>query len=429
MQRRSFLRDVSLLSGAVFGGLWQPAWSRNLDHSLKRGAGLSPVDLAGDEDFWYTVQQAFTSGPNIINLNNGGVSPAPRIVAEAMKQNFDFINEAPSLYMWRILDQGREPLRKRLAAVAGCSADEVAINRNASEGLDTVLLGLPLQAGDEIVAARQDYNHAIFTLQQRERRDGIKVNWVDLKLPSEDEQYFVRQYVQAFTPKTKLVLLTHVINWNGQVLPVAAIAAEAQKRGIEVLVDGAHSFNQFPFTIPGLHADYFVSSLHKWTYAPIGVGMLWVRKEKIAKLYPLHGSSDAQSADIRKFESLGTRPFYIEQATGRALDFNEMIGLERKQQRLNFLKNYWMDKVRDLPGLRLHSSPDPKWGCAIGLLSIDGRKPLELESFLYNKFRVHSTVTDWGGISGVRITPNVYTLTRDLDVLVEGIRSYLKQQG
>ncbi|RYY63492.1 MAG: aminotransferase class V-fold PLP-dependent enzyme [Chitinophagaceae bacterium] len=407
MRRRSFLQHLSLLSTGVLAGMWQPAWSRDLHRSLKGAEGRSAAGLAGDEDFWSSVQHSFVRSSGLINLNNGGVSPAPKAVADALKKNFDYCNEAPSYFLWRKLDKGREPLRAALAAAGGCAATSVAINRNASEGLDTVLLGLNLRAGDEVLACRQDYNHAIFTLEQRARRDGIVLRWVDLELPSEDEAYLVRKYVEAFTPKTKLLLLTHVINWNGQVLPVAAIAAEARKRGIEVLVDGAHSFNQFPFSIDALNADYFVTSLHKWTYAPVGVGLLWVRPDKIAGLYPLHGHPDPGSSDIRKFESLGTRPFYIEQASTEALAFNAQIGIARKAERLNYLRNYWMDRVRPLPGVRLLSPTSPGFG-------------------LMNGYHIHSTVTDWAGLRGLRITPNVYSTLNDLDTLVAGINAFIK---
>jgi selenocysteine lyase/cysteine desulfurase len=426
MQRRSFLRNTSLLSTALFAGMLQPAWSRNLKRVIRESKGVSPEDLAGEEEFWFYVQQAFTGAPNIINLNSGGVSPCPRVVAEAMKQNFDYVNEAPSLYMWRQLDQGREPLRRSFAAFAGCDAEEIAFNRNASEGLDTVIFGLPLQAGDEVVVCRQDYNHAVFSWQQRAQRDGIKINWVDLQLPSEDEGYLLRQYVQAFTPKTKVVMLTHMINWNGQIIPVAAIASEARKRGIAVLVDGAHSFAQIDFRIRDLGADYFVTSLHKWTYAPIGTGALWVRPDRIGPLWPLHGIEKFTGTDIRKFESLGTRPFYIEQATGKAIEFNEGIGIPRKQQRLHHLKNYWMERVKDLPGIKLSTSMDPRWGCAIGMLSFEGKKPAELDSFLYTNYKVHCTTIDWAHVSGVRVTPNVFTTTKQLDTLVAGIRAYAR---
>lgn len=426
--RRKFLHHAGLLTAtAFFSSLANPAWSRNLERSLRNAEGVAPDQLAAEEDFWYYIQQSFTVSPGLINLNNGGVSPAPKTVQDAMKRYYDLSNEAPSYYMWRVLDQGREPLRKNLARLAGCDAEEIAINRNSSEGLETVIFGLQLKAGDEVVAAKQDYPNMINAYKQRELRDGIKVIWINLELPSEDENYLVNQYVKAFTPKTKVVHLTHIINWNGQMIPVNKIAAEAHKRGIEVVVDGAHSFAHFDFTIPSLDADYFAASLHKWLYAPIGSGLLYVRKSKIKNLYPLFATSDNPlKDDIRKFEHLGTRPFFIEQAIGKAVEFHDMIGIQRKQARLHYLKNYWMEKVKNVPKVKLNTSLSPKWGCAIGNIGIEGKKPGELDNFLFTNYKIHTVSIEWENIKGVRITPNVYTTTKNLDLLVEGITAFAK---
>lgn len=426
-ERRRFLKKAGLFSAsALFSAVTVPAWSRNLESALREAEGISPEDLAGEEDFWYYIQQSFTVSPSLVNLNNGGVSPAPKTVQDAMKRYYDLCNEAPSYYMWRVLDQGREPLRRNLARLAGCSAEEIAINRNSSEGLETVIFGLQLKAGDEVVAARQDYPNMINAYKQRELRDGIRMVWINLELPSEDENYMVKQYVDAFTARTKVVHITHIINWNGQILPVKKIAAEARKRGIEVVVDGAHSFAHFDFKIPDLGCDYFAASLHKWLYAPIGSGMLYVRKEKIPAIYPMFAVDQPLKDDIRKFEALGTRPFYIEQAIGKAVEFHEMIGAERKEKRLHFLKNYWMEKVKDLPGIRFNTSLHPHWGCAIGNIGFEGKKPGELDAFLLDKFKVHTVAIEWENIKGIRVTPNVYTSTRNLDTLVEGIRAYAR---
>jgi selenocysteine lyase/cysteine desulfurase len=286
--RRSFLNKVGAISAtAFFASLSKPAWSRNLQKALHDAEGIAPAELASEEDFWYYIQQSFTVSPGLINLNNGGVSPAPKTVQEAVKRFYDYSNEAPSYYMWRILDQGREPLRKNMAKMAGCDAEEIAINRNSSEGLETVIFGLQLKAGDEVVAAKQDYPNMVNAYNQRQKRDGIKMVWINLELPSEDENYMVNQYVKAFTAKTKLVHITHIINWNGQILPVKKIAQEAHKRGIEVIVDGAHSFAHFDFKIPDLDCDYFASSLHKWLFAPIGSGMMYVKKRSKTSTHSL----------------------------------------------------------------------------------------------------------------------------------------------
>jgi len=426
--RRRFLQKAGTLSAtALLASITKPAWSRNLEKALRKSEGVSPGDLATEEDFWYYIQQSFTGSPGLINLNNGGVSPAPIPVEEAAKRFYDYSNEAPSYNMWRILDQGREPLRKNLARLAGSGAEEIAINRNSSEGLETVIFGLQLKAGDEVVAARQDYPNMVNAYNQRQKRDGIKMVWVNLELPSEDENYLAEQYIKAFTSKTKLVHITHIINWNGQILPVRKIADEAHKRGIEVIVDGAHSFAHFSFKIPDLGCDYFASSLHKWLFAPIGSGMLYVKKAKIKNIYPLFATSDDPlKDDIRKFENLGTRPFFIEQAIGKALEFHEMIGSERKEKRLCYLKNYWMEKVKDLPKVKINTSLDPKWGCAIGNVAIEGKKPADLEAFLFDKYKIHTVSIEWENIHGVRITPSVYTTIGNLDLLVEGITTFAK---
>jgi len=425
--RRSFLHKAGLFSTtAFFSSIVKTGWSRNLERAIIEAESISADDLAKEEDFWYYIQQSFTVSPSLINLNNGGVSPAPKTVQDAMKRYYDYSNEAPSYYMWRILDQGRETLRGNLAKHAGCSQEEIAINRNSSEGLETIIFGLPLQKGDEVVVAKQDYPNVVNAWKQRQQRDGIKINWVDLELPTEDESYLVKQYVNAFTTQTKAVNITHIINWNGQIIPVKKIAGEAHKRGIEVVVDGAHSFAHFNFKIPDLEADYFASSLHKWLYAPIGSGMLYVKKDKIKNIYPLFAADNPLKEDIRKFEHLGTRPFFIEQAIGKALEFHEMIGIERKEKRLHYLKNYWMEKVKEIPRVRLHTSLHPKWGCAIGMVSIEDAKPAELDSYLFNQYKIHTTTIEWENIKGVRITPNVYTTAKNLDVLVEGISKFAR---
>jgi selenocysteine lyase/cysteine desulfurase len=410
----------------VLASLTQPAWSRDLHKALSNAADRLPVELAGDEDFWYYVQQSFTVSPELINLNNGGVSPSPKVVQDAVKRYLDMSNQAPSYFMWRILDQGREPLRKDLAELAGCSAEEIAIHRNASEALETVIFGLDLKAGDEVVLSKQDYPNTINAWKQRAQRDGIKLVWVDLDLPSEDNDYLTGQYIRAFTPKTKLVQVTHIINWNGQQLPARQIADAAHKRGIEVLVDGAHSFAHFQYLIPDLDCDYFGTSLHKWLAACIGSGMLYVKKEKIASLYPLFAAPDPKVPDIRKFEHTGTRPFFIEQAIGQAIGFHQMIGSARKEQRLFYLKNYWMGAVKEIPKVKLHTSMKKGFACAIGMMSVEGKSASELEQYLLDRYQIHTVAINWENIHGIRITPNVYTTTKNLDLLIRAIGEFAR---
>ncbi|GAB5550801.1 MAG: aminotransferase class V-fold PLP-dependent enzyme [Saprospiraceae bacterium] len=421
--RRSFLQKLSTLAGlSATPAFFHTAQGKSLLQKFTELDQLSMEESIQDETFWYQIKQAYTVSPNIINLNNGGVCPAPKVVQEAVDRYNKLSNEAPSYYMWRILDQGREPVRRKLAELAGCSPDEVAINRNSSEALETVIFGLPLKAGDEVVLTKQDYPNMINAWKQREKRDGIVLKWISFDFPIEDEAFITQKFVEAFTPKTKIVHVTHLINWIGQILPAKAIAEAAHARGIEVVLDAAHTFAHIPYKIPDLGCDYFGTSLHKWLCAPIGSGMLYIKKEKIAKIYPLLAAPEPDSDDIRKFEHLGTRAFPIEQAIGQAVEFHHMIGSERKAKRLHYLKNYWAKQVMNVPGITVNTSLDPKFGGAIGSVSIAGKTPGEVSSLLFKNYKIHTTSIVWENISGARITPNVYTTTRDLDVLVKGLK-------
>ena len=406
----------------------QTAQGRTLQHALEQVAGVPAENLATDETFWYQIQQAYTVSPNIINLNNGGVCPQPRVVQEAVERYNRLSNEAPSYYMWRILDQGREPLRTKLADLAGCSSDEVAINRNSSEALETIIFGLRLKAGDEVVLTKQDYPNMINAWKQRAHRDGIVLKWLSFEFPIEDKEEIINTFEKAFTSNTKVVHITHMINWLGQILPAREIAEKAKERGIKVLVDAAHTFAHIDYKIPDLQCDYFGTSLHKWLCAPFGTGLLYVKKEHISDLYPLFAAGDPESDDIRKFENLGTRSFAIEQAIGQAINFHHMIGAERKEKRLHYLKNYWVEKIMDLPGVKINTSLKPEFACAIANVSVEGKTTQEVSRFLFNKYRLHTVGIEWENISGVRITPNVYTTTKDLDVLVKAFKELTQQK-
>ncbi len=420
--RRVFLKQAATLAGAFsVNSLFNQAHAADWQKASQKVKHLTDAAVAGDEDFWRVVQQSYTVNPNIINLNNGGVSPSPLVVQQAVERYNQLSNEGPSYYMWRILDQGREPLREKLAGLAGTLPDEIAVNRNATESLNTIIYGLDLKSGDEVIGTKQDYPHMIQAYRQRAMREGIVYKQLSFDFPIEDDAQIVKAYEDAITPKTKLLHVTHMINWVGQTMPVRKICDMAHEKGIEVLVDGAHSFGLMDFKIPDLHCDYFGTSLHKFLSAPIGSGMLWIKKEKIEKVWTLISDDKPLSGDIRKFENLGTRSFPIEQGIGEAINFHEGIGSKRKEDRIRYLKDYWATKVQQIPKVKLHTSLNPKYSCAICGVTIDGMTPAELDNALFNQYKIHTVGIVWENIKCVRVTPHVYTTLPDLDKLVKAI--------
>jgi selenocysteine lyase/cysteine desulfurase len=420
--RRSFIKKTFGAASAIsLSPLLAKAKSEDISDALVSLNKLSPTEAATDEDLWNRMAQAYTVSPNILNLNNGGVSPQPKVVQDAVDRYYHLSNEAPTYYMWQILDKGREPLRRKLGDLAGVTPDEIAINRNTTEALGTFTWGIDLKRGDEIVMTKQDYPNMINAWKQRELREGVKINWITLNLPVDNDEVVVKAYVDATTPKTKIWHITHLITWTGQILPAAKLCAEARRRGIISIVDAAHSFAHIDYKISDLNCDYFGTSLHKWLCAPFGTGLMYIRKEHIEKTWPLFSTDKPQSADIRKFEALGTRSFAPEQAIGQAIDFHNAIGGKRKEERLHYLKKYWCEAISKNPRVKIHVSMKPEYSCALGTFSIDGMKPGEISETLMNKYQIHTVGIVWENVSAVRVTPHVYTTTRDLDRFIDTV--------
>jgi selenocysteine lyase/cysteine desulfurase len=429
MNRRNFfLTTAGSLSAIELFGNSNLKLAENIQKQLERVSGFHPSQLSSDEDFWSWIRQGYTVSANIINLNNGGVSPQPKVVQDAHIRNYQYCNEAPSYYMWRILDQQREGLRNKLADLAGVSAEEIAINRNSTEGLNNIIFGLNLQAGDEVVLSTFDYPNMMNAWKQREKRDKIKLVWIDIPQPTDDDSAIVKLYENAITPKTKIVHITHLINWTGNLVPSKAIADMAHKKGCEVIVDAAHSFAHLDFKIPDTGADYLATSLHKWLGAPFGSGIMYIKKDKIKNIWALLSSVDPDGDDIKKFESLGTRSFASEMAIGAAVDFHNMIGGARKEARLRYLKNYWVEKCAKLPGAKLFSSIKDTHSCAIATFGFEGWQAQQIEARLFEKYKIHTVSIVHEKVNGIRVTPNVYTTIKDLDYLVKGLTEISKAE-
>lgn len=391
-----------------------------------RGA---PDELARDEDYWAQVAQAFTIDRSAINLNNGAVSPAPAIVQEALSRHLAVANSTPTAHaLWIAAPPLREVVRQRLAAHWGVDAEEIAITRSASEGLQICQLGIDLARGDEVLAMKQDYPRMLATFQQRERREGIVLRQIEIPVPAEDPARIVALYEAGITPRTRLILVTHMLNLTGQIMPVREIVALGRRRGIPVIVDGAHSFAHIDFKISDLDCDYFATSLHKWLFAPLGTGLLYVRRSKIRGLWPLTAAAPELADNIRKFEEVGTRPEANALAVAEALTFHQAIGGARKEARLMYLRDTWAKRLLAAGSrVRLYTSLRPRVAGNIVMIDVDGVDPMKLWAFLWEKHRIQTGAIVRDDFRGLRVSPSVYTTLPELDrfctVMEQVIRS------
>jgi selenocysteine lyase/cysteine desulfurase len=386
----------------------------------------TPEEVAADEDFWTEVRGAFTIDRNIINLNNGHVSPAPLIVQEAMRRYLDYSNMGPWHTMINVLERQVETVRRRIAETAGCEPEEIAITRNASESLENAQYGIDLKSGDEVLTTNQDYPRMLNTFRQRERREGIVLKTISFPVPPPSMDDLYRRFEQAVTPKTKLILVCHITNRTGQIFPVKRICEMAHARNIPVIVDGAHAFNHFPFKISDLDCDYYGVSLHKWTCAPVGTGFLYVRKSRIASTWSLMASTDRQVGDIRKFEEIGTHPAANYDAISEALIFNENIGIDRKAARLRYLRDRWAHRLAQNPKCKILHSADPAQSCGIGFLAFQGADFQKIHDALWAKYSIVTAAVGHEEYSGLRITPHVYSTLRDIDYFADMVEKELK---
>ncbi|MDZ4844589.1 MAG: aminotransferase class V-fold PLP-dependent enzyme [Chitinophagales bacterium] len=414
------------MSTITLGGLTATLFSSSdlmkIKQRLSSYDHFSPQQIAEDEDFWFVIQQAYTPTSLFINLNNGGVCPQPKVVQESFMHYYKLANQAPAYYMFGEFTRQRESIKKKLATLSGCPYEEISLTRNATEALETVLMGLELKAGDEIITTNQDYPTVMAGMMQRERRDRIKIVKISIPTPAEDSAEVVQRFKAAITPKTKLIVVSHIVYLTGQILPIREICDMAHTSGLEVIVDGAHSFAQLDFKIADLNCDYFGTSLHKWLNAPFGCGMLWMKKEHITKVWSLFGSPDDQKDKMSKFEHLGTRNFPAELAINEAIDFHNGIGIQRKEARLRYLKSYWANAVVGLPKLKFNTSLKEGFSCSLCNFHIEGMTAEAMHKTLMDEHKIFTTMIKHEEFEGVRVTPHLYTKLSDLDRLVEAIQ-------
>ncbi|MGP8245064.1 MAG: aminotransferase class V-fold PLP-dependent enzyme [Bryobacteraceae bacterium] len=418
MDRRSFFQSTAVT--AAIAAMTKPVPAR-----ASTARDRTAEEAAADEDFWMEIRNEFTTDRTVVNFNNGYASPAPRSVQEAMRRYLDYTNMGPYHTMVQQLDRRVESARRMVADFAGCDAEEIAITRNSSEALEIAQLGIELKPGDEVLTTNQDYPRMLTTYAQRARREGIQVKAISFPVPVPSMDDLYQRFEAAVTPRTKLIHFCHITNRTGQIFPARRICDMAHARNITAIVDGAHAFNQFPFKISDLNCDYYGVSLHKWTFAPIGTGFLYVRKPRIKETWALMASVKGNDDNIRKFEEIGTHPAANYDAICEAITFNQNIGIERKAARLRYLTARWADRLGKHPKVKILHNPAPGMSAGIGMFGLVGADPRKLVSALQNKYAIFTALMPHEEYVGIRVTPSVYSTLAEVDYFAGAVEKEL----
>lgn len=427
--RRAFLHSLAAGAATLTLPTFNPRAIRRLEDAQAIAGSKGATTLAEDEAYWATIQRAFDLDRTMINLNNGGCSPAPTHVLEQMIRDLRFSNELPVEHMWGVLEPRIESVRRDLARDFGCDPEEMAITRNASEANETMIMGTDLARGDEVILTTQNYPRMINAWTQRERREGIVIKWVKIDTPPKSAAAYVDAISAAITPRTKVIETMHISFMTGYIAPVKQIVELARPKGIRVFIDGAHAYAHFPFTRDDLGADYYGTSLHKWLMAPIGTGFLYVRRDRIKSLWPLMAGGVDQEDNVRKYEEIGTHPAANHNAIAVALAFHRAIGSDRKIARLRYLRDRWAKRVVAESGgrARMLTPMGPNESGAIAVVAFDGLEIGKLHSWLLSKHKIVSTPLIHAEFQGLRVTPNVYSTIDEVDRFAETLLSALKQ--
>jgi selenocysteine lyase/cysteine desulfurase len=415
MKKRSFLKSIAL------AGISAPLSLQAMDVWLKKFDAYTPEQISGEDEFWLGIRGSYLLKPDYINLENGYYNILPKEILENYIQHIREVNYQGSYYMRTVQFDNKKKMAARVAALTGCSEDELILTRNTTESLDMIISGFHWNAGDEALMAEQDYGSMLEMFKQVARRAGIINKIVSVPNHPATDDEIVNLYANAITPKTRLLMVSHMINITGQILPIRKICDMAHSKGVEVMVDGAHAIAHIRFAIPDLHCDYYGASLHKWLSVPLGVGLLYVKKDKIGGIWPLIAEGERKEDDISRLNHIGTHPVHTDLAIADAISFYEKVGAERKEARLRFLQQYWTSKVRNLPKVIVNTPADPARSCAIANVGIKGMKPADLATTLLKQYNIYTVAIDGANVHGCRITPNIFTTTAELDHFIKAI--------
>ena len=420
MKKRAFIKSLAALGVGVAPGV------QAMEKMLAGAEGIPAIKLASDEDFWAGIRGGYRLKPDYINLENGYYCFVPQETLENFINHVREVNYQGSWYMRTVQWENKNASAARLAEMGGVKDEEVVITRNTTESLDLVITGMDWKPGDEAVMAEQDYGAMLNQFKLAERRYGVVNKIVSIPNHPKSDEEIVEIYAKAITSKTKLLMVCHIINITGHILPIRKICDMAHSKGVDVMVDGAHAFGHFEFNINDLHCDYYGSSLHKWLSVPLGAGLLYVKKGKSDNVWPLLAEGKKEPNDILSLNHIGTHPVHTDLAIINAIDYHNAIGGQRKEERLRYLQTYWTSKVRDIPGVIVNTPKDPKRYCGIGNVGIEGMKPHDLAKTLMDNYKIYTVAIDGANVHGCRISPNVYTTLEELDVLVKACKELAK---
>jgi selenocysteine lyase/cysteine desulfurase len=417
MDKRTFLKTSSLL------GLGSIAGMKAIEDLVRSVAHVPAEKLAGDEDFWGEIRKGYKLKPDYINLENGYYCIQPQEILEAYLKHVNDVNMQGAYYMRTVQTENKKRVAAKLAEVAGCTSEELIITRNTTESLDLIISGMDWKPEDEAVMADQDYGAMLDMFTQVSKRYGMKNKVLQIPLHPKSDEEIVKLYANAITPNTKLLMVCHMINITGHILPVRKICDMAHSKGVPVMVDGAHAFAHVDFKLSDLDCDYYGCSLHKWLSVPLGAGFLYVKQGNAAKVWPLFAETPKDPTDITRLNHTGTVPVHTDLAIENAIDYYAKIGAKRKEERLRYLQNYWTKQVRTLKNVNVNTPEDQKRCCGIANVGIQGMKPADMAKKLLDAYKIYTVAIDGKGVQGCRITPNVYTTPAELDTLVKAIKA------
>ncbi len=416
MKKRTFIKTAAL------SGIVSSIGMDALAALFESKKNISSEKLAADDAFWKKIRSQYLLKTDYINFENGYYNIIPQPTLEKYIQHIRDVNLHGAYYMRTEQVENKNRMAAKLAELAGCRSDELIITRNATEALDIVIAGQDWKVGDEAVMAIQDYGSMLDMFQQVSNRYGVVLKKVSVPNHPKSDEEIVSLYENAITSKTKLMMVSHMINITGHILPVKKICAMAHRKGVKVLVDGAHAFAHIQYKINELDCDYYGTSLHKWLSVPLGAGFLHVKKENVPTVWPLIGDGNTDLTNILRLNHTGTHPPATDLAIEDAIDFYNTMGAEKKEARMRYLQQYWTSRVKDLPNIVINSPTENNRSCGIANVGIKGITPSALEKRLLKEHKIYTVAIDYANVQGCRITPNVFTSHKDLDVFVSALK-------